>query len=116
MKSDYKNPLNIGSDERVTMNEMAEMVLLFENKKLPIKHITGPEGVRGRNSDNTLIKQVLNWAPATSLKDGLRITQKWIKEQIEKEAKQGVDVSIYASSKVITGAVVTNIGVKPKDL
>jgi len=116
MKSDYKNPLNIGSDERVTMNEMAEMVLSFENKKLPIKHITGPEGVRGRNSDNTLIKQVLNWAPATSLKDGLRITQKWIKEQIEKEAKQGVDVSIYASSKVITGAVVTNIGVKPKDL
>jgi len=116
MKSDYKNPLNIGSDERVTMNEMAEMVLSFENKKLPIKHITGPEGVRGRNSDNTLIKQVLNWAPATSLKDGLRITQKWIKEQIEKEAKQGVDVSIYASSKVITGAVVTNIGEKPKDL
>jgi len=116
MNSDYKHPLNIGSDERVTMNEMAEMVLHFENKKIPIKHIPGPEGVRGRNSDNTLIKQVLHWAPSTSLKAGLGITAKWIKEQIEQEASRGVDVSCYGSSKVITGSVVTNIGVKPKDL
>lgn len=52
----------------VSMNEMAEIVLSFENKKLPIHHIPGPEGVRGRNSDNTLIKEKLGWAPSMKLK------------------------------------------------
>ena len=60
--------MNIGSDEMVSMNEMAEMVSSFENKKLPIHHIPGPEGVRGRNSDNTLIKEKLGWAPTMKLK------------------------------------------------
>ncbi|XP_071706609.1 uncharacterized protein [Rutidosis leptorrhynchoides] len=73
-------------DEMVSMNEMAEIVLSFEDKKLPIHHIPGPEGVRGRNSDNTLIKEKLGWASTMWLKDGLRITYFWIKEQIEKEA------------------------------
>jgi GDP-D-mannose 3',5'-epimerase len=67
-KSDFQEPLNIGSDEMVSMNEMAEIVLSFENKKLPIEHIPGPEGVRGRNSDNTLIKEKLGWAPTMRLK------------------------------------------------
>jgi GDP-D-mannose 3',5'-epimerase len=62
-KSDFSEPLNLGSDEMVSMNEMAEMILGFSDKKLPIKHIPGPEGVRGRNSDNTLIKEKLGWAP-----------------------------------------------------
>eukprot|EP00252_Welwitschia_mirabilis_P005137 TRINITY_DN1555_c0_g1_i6.p1 TRINITY_DN1555_c0_g1~~TRINITY_DN1555_c0_g1_i6.p1 ORF type:complete len:391 (+),score=79.66 TRINITY_DN1555_c0_g1_i6:415-1587(+) len=100
-KSDFREPLNIGSDEMVSMNEMAEMVLSFENKKLPIHHIPGPEGVRGRNSDNTLIKEKLGWAPTMRLKDGLRITYFWIKEQIEKEKAQGLNVSVYGSSKVV---------------
>lgn len=52
----------------VSMNEMAEIVLSFENKQLPIHHIPGPEGVRGRNSDNTLIKEKLGWAPTMRLK------------------------------------------------
>lgn len=56
------------------MNEMAAIVLAIDGKKLPIKHIPGPEGVRGRNSDNTLIKQVLGWAPTIALKDGLART------------------------------------------
>lgn len=60
--------MNIGSDEMVSMNEMAEIVSSFENKKLPIHHIPGPEGVRGRNSDNTLIKEKLGWAPSMRLK------------------------------------------------
>lgn len=60
--------MNIGSDEMVSMNEMAEIVLSFEIKKLPIHHIPGPEGVRGRNSDNTLIKEKLGWAPSMKLK------------------------------------------------
>lgn len=67
-KSDFCEPLNIGSDEMVSMNEMAEIVLGFEEKKLPIHHIPGPEGVRGRNSDNTLIKEKLGWAPSMKLK------------------------------------------------
>lgn len=67
-KSDFREPVNIGSDEMVSMNEMAEMVLSFENKTLPIHHIPGPEGVRGRNSDNTLIKEKLGWAPTMKLK------------------------------------------------
>ncbi|KAJ0093311.1 hypothetical protein Patl1_25268 [Pistacia atlantica] len=100
-KSDFHEPVNIGSDEMVSMNEMAEIVLSFENKKLPIHHIPGPEGVRGRNSDNTLIKEKLGWAPSMKLKDGLRFTYFWIKEQIEKEKAQGIDLSIYGSSKVV---------------
>jgi GDP-D-mannose 3',5'-epimerase len=67
-KSDFREPVNIGSDEMVSMNEMAEIVLGFENKKTPIHHIPGPEGVRGRNSDNTLIKEKLGWAPTMKLK------------------------------------------------
>ncbi|CAD5194353.1 unnamed protein product [Musa acuminata subsp. malaccensis] len=100
-KSDFREPVNIGSDEMVSMNEMAEIVLSFEEKKLPIHHIPGPEGVRGRNSDNTLIKEKLGWAPTMKLKDGLRITYFWIKEQIEKEKSQGQDISVYGSSKVV---------------
>jgi len=64
--------VNIGSDEMVSMNEMAEMVLSFEDKKLAVQHIPGPEGVRGRNSDNTLIKEKLGWAPTMRLKVPLR--------------------------------------------
>ena len=67
-KSDFREPVNIGSDEMVSMNEMAEIVLSFEDRKLPIHHIPGPEGVRGRNSDNTLIKEKLGWAPTMRLK------------------------------------------------
>ena len=67
-KSDFREPVNIGSDEMVSMNEMAEIVLSFESKNIPIHHIPGPEGVRGRNSDNTLIKEKLGWAPSMRLK------------------------------------------------
>jgi len=98
MVSDYKKPLNIGSDEQVSMNEMAEMVIGFAGKTLPIRHIPGPEGVRGRNSDNTLIKQVLGWAPQTSLKEGLGYTFTWIKGQIE---KFDGDTASLTSSKVV---------------
>ncbi|KAG5133107.1 hypothetical protein JHK82_024295 [Glycine max] len=73
-KSNFREPVNIGSDEMVSMNEMAEIILGFENKNIPIHHIPGLEGVRGRNSDNTLIKEKLGWAPTMRLKDGLRIT------------------------------------------
>lgn len=109
-KSDFREPVNIGSDEMVSMNEMAEIVLGFEDRKLPIHHIPGPEGVRGRNSDNTLIKEKLGWAPTMKLKDGLRFTYFWIKEQIEKEKTQGVDIAAYGSSKVVSTQAPVQLG------
>ncbi|XP_058770543.1 GDP-mannose 3,5-epimerase-like isoform X2 [Vicia villosa] len=109
-KSDFREPVNIGSDEMVSMNEMAEIVLGFDDKKTPIHHIPGPEGVRGRNSDNTLIKEKLGWAPTMKLKDGLRITYIWIKEQLEKESAKGIDTSGYGSSKVVQTQAPVQLG------
>jgi hypothetical protein len=71
-KSDFKEPLNLGSTEMVSMNDMMKMIEAFDKKDLPIKHIPGPEGVRGRNSDNKLILEKLGWEPTISLNDGLR--------------------------------------------
>ena len=79
MRSEYAKPLNVGSDEMISMNDMAEMVKGFDGKEALVNnHIPGPEGVRGRNSDNTLINEVLGWQPATKLADGLRTTYFWI--------------------------------------
>mmetsp|Transcript_32427 Transcript_32427/g.52503 ORF Transcript_32427/g.52503 Transcript_32427/m.52503 type:complete len:369 (-) Transcript_32427:316-1422(-) len=108
--SEYREPLNLGSDEMVSMNDMAEMAFKIENKKLRINHIPGPEGVRGRNSDNTLILQVLGWAPGIKLEDGLKKTYVWIKSQIEKEKKAGKDTSIYAFSKVVAPKAPEELG------
>jgi len=102
MRSDYCEPLNIGSDEMVSMNEMVSVICSFQNKSLKINHIPGPEGVRGRNSDNTLIKKVLGWAPPTNLKDGLRKLYFWLIDELEKEKKKGVDTSVYGSSHIVT--------------
>lgn len=82
MRSDCKIPLNIGSDEMVTINQLVDMVATIANKKITKKHIEGPQGVRGRNSENSLIKKELNWAPSNSLKWGLEKTYPWILEQI----------------------------------
>ena len=84
MNTDYGLPLNLGSDEAVSMNGLAKMVLRIVNKDIPLKHVPGPEGVKGRNSDNTLIKQVLNWAPACRLEDGMRKTVAWVQKQVAK--------------------------------
>ena len=99
MVSDYKKPLNIGSDEMVSMNQMAELVFKLGKKTLPIKHIPGPEGVRGRNSDNTLIKEVLGWAPSTTLEEGLGHTHTWITAQIK---EFGGALDTLTTSKICT--------------
>jgi GDP-D-mannose 3',5'-epimerase len=93
-------PLNLGTEQMVSMNEFAEIAMSFESKSLPIKNIPGPQGVRGRNSDNTLIREQLGWEPLISIQDGLRETYFWIKGQIEKERAAGV-VFDYQSSKVV---------------
>jgi len=101
MMSECNEPINLGTEEMLSMNDFAKLALSFENKSLPIRHIPGPQGVRGRNSDNTMIRERLGWEAPTKLADGLKTTYFWIKEQIDKEAASGVDVSIYASSKVV---------------
>lgn len=82
MESDFKEPINIGSEEMVSINELADLAIGFSGKSIRKKHIDGPTGVRGRNSDNTLIRSVLNWEPKYSLKDGLKLTYDWINKEI----------------------------------
>jgi GDP-D-mannose 3', 5'-epimerase len=82
MASPFKGPVNIGSEEMVTINGMAQMIMKIAGKNLSIKHISGPLGVRGRNSDNALIREKLGWAPSQSLSAGLAKTYPWIVSQI----------------------------------
>ena len=103
--SDVNEPINIGSDEMISMNDLVDLACSFEDKKLEKIHVPGPEGVRGRNSDNTLIKEKLGWAPDVALKDGLRSTYFWIKGELEKEAAKGVNIEeAYGKSKVMKAA------------
>lgn len=83
MNSDYKEPINIGSEEIISMNGLAKLVASLANKNIEIKNIPGPQGVRGRTSDNTLIKEKLGWAPSQPLHIGLTETYKWIASKIE---------------------------------
>jgi len=82
-RSGFTGPINIGSEEMVTINQLAQMIIKISGKKLDIKHVSGPLGVRGRNSDNKLIMELLGWAPVFSLKKGLEMTYSWIKKQNE---------------------------------
>ena len=84
MRSDFQGPVNIGSDEMVTLNELAGMIIEIAGKHLTVEHIPGPLGVRGRNSDNTLIKERLSWAPSQPLKHGLAKTYPWIANQLKR--------------------------------
>jgi len=83
MNSDYKEPINIGSEEIISMNELARLIAKLANKHIKIKNIPGPQGVRGRTSDNTLIKEKLGWVPSQSLEIGLTKTYKWINNKIK---------------------------------
>jgi len=82
MDSDFAGPVNIGSEEMVTINQLAEMAMEIAGKRQRIRHIDGPLGVRGRNSDNNLLRQKLGWAPSAPLRDGLEKTYRWIEEQV----------------------------------
>ena len=84
MKSDYMGPVNIGSEEMLSINKLAEMTMDIAGKKQSINHIPGPLGVRGRNSDNRLIKEKLIWEPTAPLREGLIKTYSWILEQVIK--------------------------------
>lgn len=82
MRSDVAVPLNIGSEEMVTINQLAQMIIDISGKKLTIKHVPGVQGVRGRNSDNHLIRSALAWEPSSKLYDGLKVTYQWIAQEV----------------------------------
>ena len=82
MRSDFNEPLNLGQDRMVTINQLADIVAEIAGVTIRRKHVDGPQGVRGRNSDNTRLRQVLGWEPSISLEDGLEHTYRWIEEQV----------------------------------
>ncbi|MEO6393755.1 MAG: NAD-dependent epimerase/dehydratase family protein [Pyrinomonadaceae bacterium] len=89
MRSDHYEPLNLGQDRMVTINELAGIIANVAGIDVKIKHIDGPQGVRGRNSDNTKLREVLNWEPAITLEEGLSETYAWIEDQVR--AKMAAD-------------------------
>ncbi len=82
MQSGYPDPLNLGQDRRVTVNELADMIAEIAGVSIVKRHIPGPQGVRGRNSDNALLREVLGWEPEISLEEGLARTYAWIEGQV----------------------------------
>ena len=83
MHSDWREPLNLGTDRMVTINELAQIIIDISGKReVTIRHIDGPQGVRGRNSDNSLLREVLDWEPRISLEEGLVPTYRWIEKQL----------------------------------
>lgn len=82
MGSDYHEPLNLGQDRMVTINELADIIASVAGVEIGKRHVDGPQGVRGRNSDNSRLREVLGWEPQVSLEDGLKITYDWIEQQV----------------------------------
>jgi nucleoside-diphosphate-sugar epimerase len=85
MNSDYIYPLNLGQDRMVTINQLAELIAEIAGISIMRKHVPGPQGVRGRNSDNTRLREVLNWEPEISLEEGLTATYHWIEDQVRQK-------------------------------
>lgn len=88
MRSDFMGPVNIGSEEMISIDDLSDMIMKIAGKKLIKKYIEGPQGVRGRNSANRLISKKLGWKPTQPLEEGLKKTYAWIKEQIENSKTQ----------------------------
>ncbi|NBC37641.1 NAD-dependent epimerase/dehydratase family protein [Novosphingobium sp. FSY-8] len=83
----FEGPVNIGSDEMVTINQLVDMVADIAGKKIEKNHIPGPTGVRGRNSENSLIQEKLGWAPSQTLREGLEKTYEWIEQQVRRNSR-----------------------------
>ncbi|MDP1815401.1 MAG: NAD-dependent epimerase/dehydratase family protein [Leadbetterella sp.] len=84
MESDFSGPVNIGSEEMISINDFAKLIAEISGKKIIINNIPGPEGVRGRNSDNALLQNKLGWSPSKSLREGITKTYHWIAEQAKR--------------------------------
>jgi nucleoside-diphosphate-sugar epimerase len=88
MASDYHDPLNLGTDRLITINGLVDLVSKIANKSLIKRHdLEKPQGVRGRNSDNTRLNKVLGWEPSISLEAGLEVTYKWIEDELDKACR-----------------------------
>ena len=85
MDSDFSGPVNICSEEMISINDFAKMVIDISGKNISIKNIPGPTGVRGRNSDNKLIREKLGWEPSIPLRKGMEMTYKWINQQVQQK-------------------------------
>lgn len=82
MNSTFGEPINLGQDRTITINALAELIAACAGTQVVLRHVAGPQGVRGRNSDNTRLREVLGWEPRISLEDGLARTYRWIEEQV----------------------------------
>jgi len=82
MRSDFHEPLNLGQDRMITINGLAEIIAEIAGIEIIVKHVEGPQGVRGRNSDNTKLREVLKWEPIITLEDGLKKTYPWIESEV----------------------------------
>jgi nucleoside-diphosphate-sugar epimerase len=89
MDSAFSEPVNIGSEEMVSINQLAKMTMEIAGKRLALRHVAGPQGVRGRNSDSRRIVQQLGWKPTQPLRDGLEKTYRWIAEQVRQSDSKG---------------------------
>ena len=97
MASEYPEPLNLGTDELITINELVNLVARIAGKRITKRHnLSGPQGVRGRNSDNTRLRKVLGWEPSVALERGLAVTFEWIAEQVRSNAPVSTTVSAAA--------------------
>jgi nucleoside-diphosphate-sugar epimerase len=94
MRSDFPNPLNLGQDRLISINELADLIMKIAGVQLAKRHVEGPQGVRGRNSDNTLLTKILGWWPDISLEDGLTRTYQWIESRVAMKLQEGVSPSM----------------------
>jgi GDP-D-mannose 3', 5'-epimerase len=111
MRSEFQGPVNIGSDEMVTINGLARLIMDVAGKSPDMRHIPGPLGVRGRNSDNCLIRERLQWSPSFTLREGIERTYPWIAEQVARHRvdKPGAEVvAAVDASTTVTPWHVTN--------
>lgn len=101
MRSDHREPLNLGQDRMISINGLAEIIADVADVPIMRKHVPGPQGVRGRNSDNTRLREVLGWEPRTSLEAGLGLTYAWIEDQVRAALLDGTSTS---GSLAVAGA------------
>ena len=97
MRSEYSQPLNLGQDRMVTINELARIVAAIAEVDVVLRHVPGPQGVRGRNSDNTRLRAVLGWEPEISLEKGLAVTYEWIEQQVRASIREPAELAVDAA-------------------
>jgi nucleoside-diphosphate-sugar epimerase len=101
MASDHHEPLNLGQDRLITINDLADLVAQVAGVRIVKKHVPGPQGVRGRNSDNTRLREVLRWEPQISLEDGLLKTYLWIEARV-RESNAAATADVTTSAALVT--------------